>query len=199
MKLRISITAFCILFFHFTTMAQSYHLGLRMGYNQSSLKSGDESAISIKDRQSFSIGLVHSIRSYQSEFGISIETGYVLKGIRIEDESLDYRLHYINAPILFDYFPTEKLKLSIGPEIGFLADARNRLTDSTSVGIDDVYDKRWDISGTLSVSYALDFFMDIGARYNRSFTKFGNLDAVLNRRDQYSEYFQIFLAFKIAN
>lgn len=199
MKLRISITALCILLFHFTSNAQNYHLGLRTGYSQSSLQSDDQSAISIKDRQSFSIGLVHSIRPYQSKFGMSIETGYVLKGIRIENESLDYRLHYINMPILFDYFPTEKLKLSIGPEIGFLADARNRLTDSTSVSIDDIYEERWDISGTLSVSYALDFFVEIGARYNRSFTKFGNLDAVLNRRDQYSEYFQVFLAFKIAN
>ncbi|MCE7990892.1 MAG: PorT family protein [Roseivirga sp.] len=199
MKLRISIAALFVLFFQFTTNAQNYHLDLRMGYSQSTLSSDQSSAIPIKDRQSFGIGLVHTIKPYQSKFGFSIETGYVLKGIRIENESLDYRLHYINAPILFDYYPTEKLKLSIGPELGFLADARNRLTDSTSVGIDDVYDKRWDISGTLSVSYALDFFMDFGVRYNRSFTKFGNLDAVLNRRDQHSEYFQVFLAFKIAN
>lgn len=199
MKFRIGITALFVLFFQFAANAQNYYLGLRTGYSQSTLSSDESSAIPIKDRQSFSIGLVHTIRPYQSKFGFSIETGYVLKGVRIENETLDYRLHYINAPILFDYYPTEKLRLSVGPELGFLADARNRLTDSTSVGIDDVYDKRWDISGTLSVSYALDFYMDFGVRYNRSFTKFGNLDAVLNRRDQYSEYFQIFLSFKIAN
>lgn len=199
MKFRIGITSLFVLFFQYTVCAQNYHLGLRTGYSQSTLSSDESSAIPIKDRQSFGIGLVHTFKPHQSKFGFSIETGYVLKGVRIENESLDYRLHYINAPILIDYYPTEKLRLSVGPELGFLADARNRLTDSTSVGIDDVYDERWDVSGTLSVSYALDFFVDFGVRYNRSFTKFGNLDAVLNRRDQHSEYFQVFLSFKIAN
>jgi hypothetical protein len=199
MQLRTSIIVACFLLIHLAANAQDYHLGLRLGYNQSDLLSDDESAISLKDRQSFSFGFIHSFRPYQSDFGISVETGYVLKGVRIESESLDYRLHYINAPILFDYYPTEKLKLSAGPEIAYLADARNRLTDSTSVSIDDVYDKQWDISGTVSVSYAIDFFMDIGARYNRSFTRFDQMDAVLNRNDQYSSYFQVFLAFKIAN
>lgn len=199
MKLRLSIAAFCMLFFSFYSNAQNYHLDLRLAYTQASLNGDDPAAISIKNRQSFGIGLVHTIRPYQSKFGFSFETGYILKGARIDDEALDYRLHYINLPVLFDYYPTEKLKLSAGPEIGFLADARNRLTDSTSISIDDVYDNRWDISGTLSVSYALDFFLDIGARYNRSFTKFDKLDAVLNRRDQYTDYFQIFLSFKIAN
>lgn len=199
MKLLPSITACCMLFVFFTSNAQNYHLDLRMGYTQSSLNADEPSAIPIKDRQSFGIGLVHTIRPYQSKFGFSIETGYILKGARIDDEALDYRLHYLNLPVLFDYYPTEKLKLSAGPEIGFLADARNRLTDSTSVGIDAIYDNRWDISGTLSVSYALDFFLDVGVRYNRSFTKFDKIDAVLNRKDQYTEYLQIFLAFKIAN
>lgn len=199
MKLRLSITAFFVLFFYFTSNAQNYHLGLRLGYSQSSLSADAASAISLKDRQSFGIGLVHTIRPYQSKFGVSIETGYVLKGTRIENESLDYRLHYINAPILFDFYATEKLKLSLGPELGFLADARNRLTDSTSVTLEDIYEERWDISGTFSLSYALDFFLDVGARYNRSFSKFRTPDNNLNRIDQYSEYFQIFLAFKIAN
>jgi len=199
MKFRLGIIFFFILSVHFSSHAQNYSFGLRVGYSQSDLKSDDVSAFDLKDRQAFSIGLVHSFRQYQSNLGFTIETGYLLKGVRIESESLDYRLHYINAPILLDYYPTKKLKLSIGPEIGFLADARNRLTDSTSITIDNVYDQRWDVSGTLGISYALDFFVEVGARYNRSFTKFSNLDAQLNRRDQYAEYFQFFLSFKIAN
>lgn len=199
MKLRLTIITFCILLVHLSTNAQNYSFGLRLGYSQSDLKSDDVSAFDLEDRQAFSIALVHSFRSYQSNLGFTIETGYLLKGIRIENESLDYRLHYINIPLLVDYYPTKKLKISAGPEIGFLADARNRLTDSTSVTIDNIYDQRWDVSGTIGVSYALDFFVEVGARYNRSFTKFSNLDAVLNRRDQYSEYFQLFLSFKIAN
>ncbi|GAB5525277.1 MAG: hypothetical protein Roseis2KO_31490 [Roseivirga sp.] len=199
MKLLTSIIALCLLFFSFQSNAQNYHLDLRLSYSQAGLNGDDPAAISINDRQSFGIGLVHTIRTYQSKFGFSIETGYILKGTRIENESLDYRLHYINAPILLDYYPTQKLKLSIGPELGFLTDARNRINDSTSVSIDDVYDNRWDISGTVSISYALDFFLDVGARYNRSFTRFDKMDAVLNRKDQYTDYFQIFLSFKIAN
>ena len=74
MKLRTSITLFCVLLIHFTSNAQTYHLGLRTGYSQSSLSADAESAVSLKDRKSFSIGLVHSIRPYQSKFGFSIET-----------------------------------------------------------------------------------------------------------------------------
>ena len=199
MKTRLLFTIICISFAFYNIQAQTYSLGLRTGYNQSTLKSDDESALGLRDRQSFSIGLVHSIRPHQSDFGVTIETGYLLKGVRIDSELLDYRFHYINAPILLDYYPTKRLKISAGPEIAYLADARNRLNDSTSVTLKDTYDQRWDVSGTVGVSYQLDFFVEVGARYNTSFTKFSNVDAVLNRRDQYSQYFQLFFSFKIAN
>ncbi len=182
-----------------SSMGQEYHLGLRAGYSQANLEADDESAFTLKARQAFTFAFTHNLRFRQSPIGFSIETGYVLKGARISDPGNDYRLQYMNFPVLLDIYPSENLRLSVGPEISFLADARNRTTDSTSVNLNSVFDKRWELSGTIGLSYALDFFVDIGARYTHGFSKYENLDAILNRREQYNSYFQIYFGIKLAN
>ena len=199
MKLRVVLFSFFILIAGKFIKAQEYHLGLQFGFVQSSLESGGTSAFELKKRQAFGIALTHNVRFDQSPLGFSIGSGYLLKGTRIEDPGLDYRFHYMNFPVLLDFFAGEKLKLSIGPEFAFLADARNRLTSETSESLNQIYNNRWEISGTVSLSYALDFFADIGAKYNQGFSKVSALDPTLNITEVQNSYLKIFLAFKIAN
>ena len=199
MKLKHLFTSILLVLACQYSLGQDYYFGLRAGYSQSQLEGDGAPALALQDRQGFTFAFVHNVRFNRSKFGFTIETGYVLKGARINSATNDYRFHYLNAPVLLDFYPTEKLKLSVGPEVAFLADARNRTSDSTSVGINDVFNERWEVSGTASVSYALDFFADIGVRYSRGFTKTQNLDAILNRRNQYNSYFQVFIMLKLAN
>lgn len=179
---------------------QGAFLGIKGGYSISSLNSSDKSSgnFALKPRKTASIGFVITV-PIKRTYSISVEPGYILKGTRISNESLDYKFHYIGGPILFDYYPTERIKVSFGPEVVHLLNAKNHINDSTSVGINNTYNRNWELSATLGLSYTLNFFTDLGIRFNTAFTKATEYDAVLDRRRLYNRYFQVFLMFKIAN
>ena len=185
--------------FHFSTQAQGYHLGLRLGYLNSELLSDDVGTPGLINRQNFSIGLVHTHKPYLGKWGFSVETAYQLKGPRVADEDINYRMHYLSAPVMVDFYPTSKLRLSVGPELNYLLDGRNEINSDSSITLKNVIDSRLLVSGAASVSYALDYYIDIGVRYSRDFTVLSDLDAILNRRKTRHQTFQVFLYFKIAN
>ena len=102
-------------------------------------------------------------------------------------------------PLLIDYYLTEKLKLSIGPEISSLGSPKNILNDSTKVNIRDTFNKKWELSGSVGMSYSFDYFVDIGLKYNRAFTKVADYDPLIDRRNLYNNYLQFYFLLKIAN
>jgi len=179
--------------------SQNYHLGLRTGFSTASLDTENDGGPEISNRDAFQIGLVHTYVPRNGPIGFSIETGYLLKGARVADTELDYRMHFLSMPTLLDIYPTKKFKISVGPSFNYLLDARNHINDSTSVTLSNIYSSRWEVSGVISASYALDYFADIGIRYTQGFNTLANRDAVLSRRRIRTSTFQIFLYFKIAN
>lgn len=201
MRKLLSLGEICLLLLFSSCFAnaQSYHLGLRTGYIQSQINSENEANPELSSRHAFHISLVHTYKPQSSKIGFSVETAYMLKGVRIDDPDLDYRLHYASMPVLLDLYPTERLRLSIGPEIGYLLDARNRLTDSTSATLEDVFTNRWELSGTIGATYSLNFFTDVGVRYSLGLTDIADMDAVLDRRKLKTSSLQFFFYFKIAN
>lgn len=199
MKVKL-ISVFCI--FCLTSLyvnAQEGYLGLKTAYNISRLNSDNESVPGIDDRHTIGIGLVYAYQFRNATFGVSWEPGYLLKGARIDNDTLDYRLNYITSPVLLDIYPVKRVKISVGPEIAYLASARSRTNDTTKVSILNTFNNRWELSGTVGISYSPDFFIDFGVRYNRAFTDAADMDAVLNRRKLYNEYFQFYMLLKIAN
>ena len=192
-------TLFALLLVSQAANAQNYHLGLRIGYSNSAINSENEAQPSISNRQAFNFGLVHTYKGLDARIGFSVETGYLLKGTRVNSEAIDYRMHFLSMPVLLDLYPTKRLKFSIGPEINYLLDGRNHLTDSTSVTLHNIYTNRWEVAGVVSASYAIDFFMDIGARYSQGLNTLANRDAILGRNRIRTSSFQIFFYFKIAN
>lgn len=189
-----------ILFIGSSCWSQEFYLGLRGGYNKSSLNSEPlNNPIELKDRHGWNIALTYTLESDKLPIGLTIETGYVLKGGRVNVDSMDYKFHYFNLPILLDIYPIEKLKISVGPELSYLAKATNIKNGSTKESILDTYNKRWELSGSASVSYSISFFADLGVKYNRSFTHVSNVDPILDRKNLYNKYLQIFLLLKIAN
>ena len=123
----------------------------------------------------------------------------MIKGSRVGTDTTDYKFNFLSMPILFDFYPVKKLKISAGPEIGYLLNAKNIVNDSTKVKINNVYDNRLEVSGTVSASYSISYFANLGVRYNRAFTPLAGNDEALKREDLFSEYFQVFLTLKIAN
>lgn len=180
-------------------LAQEGYLGIRTGYSNTTLNSSSTSDITIDSRHTWHTSLVYSYIFKNNLMGFSIEPGYLIKGTRIDVDTMDYKFNFISTPLLFDFYPIKKLKVSIGPEVAYLIDAKNTVNDTTKVSLTDTYNNRWEISGTIGASYSLSFFADLGVRYNRSFTPLASSDVALKREDLFSEYFQVFLLLKIAN
>lgn len=199
MKVKYLICLAVVMLANVEVKGQGFYLGMKWGFGVSSLESESASVIDLSSRLSPNIAFVLSSQFGKSQFGFSFEPGYILKGTKIDDDALDYRFNYLSMPLLLDFHPSKRLKVSAGPEFSYLLTSKNRLNDSTKVKFQNIYNKNWDVSGAIGVSYSLDYFVDIGVRYNRSFTKEKRLDPVLDTRNLYHQYFQIFLLWKIAN
>lgn len=193
MKIKLAFLGL-LAFSAFSSFSQESYVGLKGGYNRSSLKSENTSDLTLQNKHAYTIALVICSVSEQLPLGMSIEPGYTLKGARTEEDSVNYRFHYLNMPLLLDIYPVKRLKLSAGPEISYLAGAKN-----DTVSVLNTYDKRWEISGTVGISYSLSFFADIGLRYNMAFTKVAEYDPLLDRRNLFNQYVQVNLVLKIAN
>jgi len=178
--------------------AQDFYFGLKGAYNLSTLSDQDDSPL-LDSRNTFGVSAVFDFKPAQSDFGISFEPGYIRKGAVIDSDTLDYVFHFIGGPILFNYSPIPNFKVSVGPELAYLTEARNIPNDSTKISILDDYDNRWEISGTLGASYSLSFFADVGVRYSLAFTDLASSDALIDSRNLYTQYFQVFLLLKVAN
>lgn len=184
----------------FTAKSQNSYFGIKGGFNWSSLKSEETAAsIDLSIRRAYAVGIVLSQKFHKLPLGVSIEPGYTLKGTKVDVDTLDYKFHYLSLPVLIDIYPIEKLKISFGPEISYLANAKNRVNDSTKVSLLGTYDNRWELSGTVGISYSIAFFADLGLRYNTSFTKISAYDPTLEHRNLFNQYFQVFMVFKVAN
>ena len=188
----------CCLFAN-ALFAQEGYLAIRTGYSNTALNSSSTSDISLSRRHTWHASLVYAHIFENEKFGFSIEPGFLIKGTRIDVDTMDYKFNFISTPILFDYYPIKNVKVSIGPEIAFLTSANNTVNDTTKLSLTDTYDNRLEVSGTIGASYSLSFFADLGVRYSRSFTPLATSDPALKREDLFSEYFQVFLVLKIAN
>lgn len=181
--------------------AQDGYFGVRTGFHSASFSeaSSGGTAPALNSLRAMNVGLVASLKSSRSLIGWSMEPGYMLKGSATNIDSVNRRLHYLSMPVFIDFYPFSRLKISAGPEVSYLGWARNKVNDSTAIDVSNVYDQRWEFSGTLGVSFAVSYFLDLGIRYNQSFTKAASIDAVLDRRDLYNRYVQLALVWKIAN
>ncbi|UXX79029.1 PorT family protein [Reichenbachiella carrageenanivorans] len=189
------------LIFSFSSFSQDSYFGIKGGYNNSTLHSSNDASLGIQSRSTYGLGVVFCSAPDEGKLGIgySLELGYMRKGAKIDHDTLDYKFHYINMPLLIDFYPIKQIKLSIGPEFSFLAGANNHSNDSTKTSILNTYNKKMEVSGIASISGSVTFFMDLGMRYSYSFTKISKYDGILDRQDLYNSYVQVFILLKIAN
>ena len=199
MILRTFFLSISIFVLHLTVFCQESYLGIKGGFNVSKLNSENTSSITLNNHNAYNIAIVFASRLENLPIGFSLEPGYTQKGAKTDNDLIDYKFHYLNLPFLIDLYPVNKLKLSLGPEVSYLSKAQNEINDGTKVSILNIYDNRWELSGTIGLSYSLDFFLDLGLRYNRAFTRISDFDATIDRKDLYTEYFQVYLTFKILN
>lgn len=177
--------------------AQSF-FGMKTGYVLSRFAAtrGNE-ALSRAPHQSVALAMVFHGQLRTSCMGVSIEPGYIQKGANFKD-SINYRLNYLNVPILLHFKPLKYLDFHAGPEIAFLMRATGVHSDYQEKQT-SLYNKRWDLSGVVGVNVALTYYMDLGFRYNNSFFKVTQYDPNIGYSDIKNQYLQVYILLKVVN
>lgn len=135
-----------------TTQAQEVGFGAKAGINMSTL-AGDSDASGLIGAH---VGGFAEIK-LSDKFAIQPELLFSMQGASYDGG--DFRMNYINVPVMAKYFVIEKLSIEAGPQIGFLMSAKadgedaKDFVNSTDFGIN------------AGASYYLNDNMFLTARY----------------------------------
>ncbi|HLS12512.1 MAG TPA: porin family protein [Flavobacteriaceae bacterium] len=141
--------------------------GAKAGINLSNLSS--DNFTSTKMRTGFHLGLLAEI-PLSNIFSIQPELLYSTQGTKASQITLggdpvktDYKLDYIQVPILAKVYLTESLSLEAGPSFNFLIkeEIDERKTD---------FGSNFEFAGTLGASYMIKGGFFVNARYFYGFT-----------------------------
>jgi hypothetical protein len=169
-------TAVAVLAFGFTN-AQKAQFGIKGGLNvanQSYSGEGSPSSSSIigfhiggfvevkvSDKFSIQPELLYSTQG--SKFDVTVNEG----GINYDTENI-FKLAYINIPVIFKYYASEKFSLQAGPQIGFLTSSKMETEVLGQSVTQDVKDFFESVDYGLNIGAGYDFTKKVsaGIRYN---------------------------------
>ncbi len=171
-KKQILIAAFAIL--SISAFAQETTFGVKAGVNFSSI--GGDDTEEIDGRTGFHVGGLAEIM-FTDQFGIQPELLYSMQGATSEDTPSgisikeELKLDYLTLPVLAKYKFTPGWNLHLGPQIGFLLNAKNESevfyegeTESESEDLKD-YVSSIDFGLSGGFGYELDMGVFFDARY----------------------------------
>ena len=185
---------FVLLFASTTTFAQHFELGVKAGANISNFM-GNSNADQLKANSlvGFHAGGFVSL-FVGNHFAIQPEVLFSTQGAKINDDGnkSDYKLTYINVPVMLKYRSTSGFYLEAGPQIGFKV---NEKVDGTSQD----FAKSTDLSIAGGIGYHSSIGLGIGARYTAGLSKLGDFDANTTQPDWKNGVIQLSLFYTIFN
>lgn len=182
-------TAFALLVFFSTSLAQHINLGIKGGLNVSTIEGANSS--NYEPKIGFNIGLLGHIH-VNNQFAMQPEVYYSVQGTQYNIGGIDthLNLNYVNIPLLFQYMFDNGFRLQAGPQVGILASANSEISN-TNTEVKDDY-KSTDVSLVVGMSYvkpSTGFGFDI--RYNHGLSNINKSDAAnsFNRGFQAGVFF----------
>ena len=164
---KIILAVVAVLAFGFTN-AQKTQFGLKGGLNGANQSFSGEGSPSSSSIIGFHIGGFVEVK-VSDKFSIQPEVLYSTQGSKFDanvynggiyyDTKNTFKFAYINIPVMFKYYASEKISLEAGPQIGFLTSSKMEtevLGQSVTQNVKDFIE-------------TVDFGLNIGAEYN--FTK----------------------------
>ena len=179
-----------------TAQSQEVRLGIKGGYNMTTLTGDIEDASS---RSSFHLGGLVEV-PISERFSIQPEVLYSSQGAEytetltgVDDSKITAKLDYIQVPIMAKFYAAEGFAIEAGPQIGFLANStaefESTVGDVTVIGDEDMEDiKNTDIGIGVGASYRIPAGLFFGARYNFGLTDINEVD---NGIKMYNGVFQL--------
>jgi len=149
---------------HGNTPVGHVNIGIKGGVNLYNVHNDNDTKYDLKVGYHFGVlGHIH----LKNHFAIQPEIVFSTQGAKykIENQSTNYNLNYLNVPVLFQYMFDNGFRVQAGPQIGFLISAKSKNDNNTT-----------DVKSDLK---PIDFALSIGASYIFPPTGFG-IDARYN-------------------
>jgi hypothetical protein len=141
--------------------------GIKGGLNFSTFKSANKDAQKLLDaRMGFHLGII-SHNHLSHKIAIQPELQFSSQGTEVNtsSEDFEYRLSYINLPVMFQYMFDNGFRIEAGPYVGLLVGAKDVYDDGTENNSKDDY-KKADAGLGLGLNYLTYSGFGIGGRYN---------------------------------
>lgn len=209
--------ALILVFSGLSLSAQDFHYGISGGLDIAHIRTDLET----RDLYENDINLMshyNSILTYNinaslrykidNTWGISLEPGYVRKGVAIHYDindlpDYDILLDYLQLPVLLDVYATDRLSFSAGPSIELLLFAKEK-PDNQFVSLNSFYNKNLEFALMAGAAYQITEMVGVGIRYNRSLTAGREYELrdmqlhPLGHVTEYNHYFQLFFRFNFS-
>ncbi|PHK29512.1 hypothetical protein VF13_40135 [Nostoc linckia z16] len=155
---KVLLSAVALLAFGFAAQAQEgTRFGVKAGANFATLGGDAPNASTLTG---FHVGALAELKVSEM-FSVQPEVLFSMQGAKFEfaGQSADWKLNYINVPIMAKYYVIEGLSIEAGPQIGFLMSA-----DAEGEDVKDAY-KSIDFGIAGGLAYDLEMGVFFQARY----------------------------------
>jgi hypothetical protein len=154
------LTALAICAFSFSNAQGKINFGAKAGFNLVNLVGEDSDGT--ESKAGFHFGGMAEI-SINDKFSVQPELLFSTQGSGAEFGEDEINLSYISLPIMAKYYATEALSIEVGPQIGFLVNAEQKVEGQT-FDIDETNDV--DFGLNFGLGYKLASGLNFSARYN---------------------------------
>lgn len=167
-------------------------IGLKAGLNIANV-SMDPEAVDKGSRLGFHGGLVAHIH-LSPQWGIQPEVLYSNQGFEDNTYNTEWKLNYLNIPVMVQYMFDNGFRINAGPQVGFLLDGK--IAESGQQDLDIKNDlKKVDASLGLGLGYLTYSGFGVEGRYNLGLTNINESGA----NDIKNRVFQISLFYMLDN
>jgi hypothetical protein len=134
------------------------------------------------------------------KFGLSIEPGYIQKGMKNQESS--FKFNYFQVPLMVNFYLSERFYFSAGPELSFLMNSIKK-TGKIKTDFSDDIDHAFEVAALAGFNYKITRNIDIGIRFSQGLNSFDEeswLDSSFENDKipgYYHRYFQLLLRYKL--
>lgn len=166
--------------------------GIKGGLNFATFKSGRTEAQKLLDsRIGYHLGII-SHNHLTNKIAIQPELQFSSQGTEINalNDDYEFRLKYINVPVMFQYMFNNGFRVEAGPYVGVMVGAKDVYDDGTENVSKDDY-KTFDAGLGLGLNYLSYSGFGVGGRYNIGLANINDLDGpkTQNRVFQLSAFY----------
>jgi len=160
-----------LMFVGIISFAQTFQPGIKAGVNISNFTGGDFNTVEHKALVGFHGGGL--LRFKFNNFVLQPEVVFSSQGSKLKDSSFEanYKISYVNIPVLLQYETGGGFYVEAGPQIGF------KVSEDIPNSTVETFAKSTDLSISLGLGYISKIGLGIGGRYNVGVSKVGDFDA----------------------